>query len=114
MDEFTRSYLQTAIWSSTDDNDRPLDSNYNYQDISPETMQVMVDDCDRFQTENFSDIVDDLDLAGHNFWLTRNGHGSGFWDGDYEIEAGKRLTDASHKFGSFDLYVGEGNRIYGS
>ena len=20
------------------------------------------------------------DLAGHDFWLTRNGHGTGFWD----------------------------------
>lgn len=20
--------------------------------------------------------------AGHDFWLTRNGHGAGFWDGD--------------------------------
>jgi hypothetical protein len=23
--------------------------------------------------------------AGHDFWLTRNGHGAGFWDGDWPV-----------------------------
>lgn len=22
-------------------------------------------------------------MAGHDLWLTRNGHGAGFWDGDW-------------------------------
>jgi len=32
--------------------------------------------------------------AGHDFWLTRNGHGAGFWDGDWP-ETGDALTEAS-------------------
>lgn len=26
---------------------------------------------------------DEIPQAGHDFWLTRNGHGAGFWDGDW-------------------------------
>ena len=29
-------------------------------------------------------LADDaIEQAGHDFWLSRNGHGSGFWDRDY-------------------------------
>ena len=27
---------------------------------------------------------DELARAGTDFWLTRNGHGAGFWDGDWD------------------------------
>lgn len=37
--------------------------------------------------------------AGHDFYLTRNGHGAGFWDGDYEKAKGQRLTDACRPYG---------------
>ena len=41
----------------------------------------------------------DMERAGHDFWLTRNGHGAGFWDGDWEQKIGQRATDASKRFG---------------
>jgi hypothetical protein len=50
----------------------------------------------------------------HDFWLTRNGHGAGFWDGDYEEELGEKLTAICKKMGSIDLYVGDDNKIYSS
>ena len=34
------------------------------------------------------------DHIGHDFWLTRNGHGAGFWDGDYrDRDAGEDYGD---------------------
>lgn len=47
----------------------------------------------------------------HDFWLTRCGHGCGFWDGDYG-HIGDRLTEAAKKFGNVDLYVGDDGKIY--
>ena len=46
----------------------------------------------------------------HDFWLTGNHHGAGFWDGDYpEIVDGKEvgdiLTELAHSFGECDLLV---------
>lgn len=118
MDNFTTQYIITALWSSTDESTpqggEPMDKNYGSEDIDPETLALMQADCAKFQTENMDDILSDLGLAGHDFWLTRNGHGAGFWDGDWEKEAGERLTKASKKFGEFNLYVGDDGKIHGS
>lgn len=38
----------------------------------------------------------------HDYWLTRNGHGAGFWDRGLG-DAGQRLTDLSED-GSYELF----------
>lgn len=113
VDTFTRSYIECALWSSTDDNDSPLDSRFTWADLSNETLAGMVADCAKFQADNAADLQgESISHAGHDFWLTRNGHGAGFWDGDYDDEKGKRLTDASHAFGERNLYVGDDGKLY--
>ncbi len=70
----------------------------------------MVEECHRFQKANAADIVGRLEEAGHDFWLTRNGHGAGFFDGAWG-KAGDRLTKAAHTWGEVYLYV-DGGKIY--
>ena len=120
LDNFTRAYIECALWSSTDDNDTPLDSNYSAQDLAPETLAAMVVDCARFQAANAALLAkwieDCADEAGHDFWLTRNHHGAGFWDHAIRTPAqdaiGEKLTDAAHAFGAVDLYIGDDGKIY--
>lgn len=50
--------------------------------------------------------------VGHDFWLTRNGHGAGFWDGDYPDDLGRDLTKAAKVYGSCELYIGDDGLIY--
>jgi hypothetical protein len=50
--------------------------------------------------------------AGHDFWLTRNHHGAGFWDGDWSEPEATELTRISHEMGEVDLYVGDDGRIH--
>ena len=50
--------------------------------------------------------------AGHDFWLTRNGHGCGFWDGDWTEPAATKLTESAENFGDYDLYIGDDGKIY--
>jgi hypothetical protein len=115
LDSFTRSYIETALWSSMDNaNDQggePLDENYGPDDIDPETMAQMITDCTSFQERN-AELLSDSGLAdkraGHYFWLSRNRHGSGFFDENLDA-----LQDAARAYGEFDLYVGDGV-IYGS
>lgn len=125
LDEFTRAYIETALWSSSD-GEEALDANYDKGDIADETLAKMVEDCRLFQEQNgetiraaietgevkFGPDFGPMGRAGHDFWLTREGHGAGFWDGDWPEEAGKKLTEASKKFGSFDLCVGDDGKIY--
>jgi len=116
MDAFTRSYIEAALWSSMDNADdqggEPLDANHGPDNIAPETLCRMVGDCEAFQQANAEDIAGNLEGAGHDFWLTRNHHGAGFWDGDWPELVGERLTAASHVYGSIDLYVGDDGLIY--
>jgi hypothetical protein len=110
LDTFTQAYIECALWSSTDDDSNPLDDFYDIQAISKECLDKMITDCAKFQADNMEIIIDDLSQAGHDFWLTRNGHGAGFWDGDWP-EHGDMLTAKSKEFGNVDLYVGDDNYI---
>jgi len=116
-EEFLEAYVEAALWSSTDESDEsggePLDANYSADDIAPEAQKQMKADCEKFIKES-GELLEDADMsdAGHDFWLTRNRHGAGFWDGDWPEEAGKALTELSHKFGEQDMYVGDDGKIY--
>ncbi len=44
------------------------------------------------------------------FWLTRNGHGVGFWDRGLG-EVGKKLTEICHQFGEIHLMEGDDGEL---
>lgn len=111
MDEFTKSYVETALWST--------DEVFKLEDLAPETLTKMEDDCRRFQEENEADLTtfshprySASEMGGHDFWLTRNGHGAGFWDGDWREGVEDRLTEAARRFGECNLYAGDDGKIY--
>lgn len=111
LDTFTRAYIEAALWSSCDDNDEPLNANYSITDIATITLEQIIVDCTKFQAENMDMIIEDLRRAGIDFWLTRNGHGAGFWDGDWP-ENGDTLTAKCKEYGMCDLYIGDDELIY--
>lgn len=115
IDKFLQAYIVAALWSSTDEatpeGGEFLDANYGPDDLAPETLDKMKVDCERFQAENVRDIAGNDEQAGHDFWLTRNFHGSGYWDGDWP-EAGDRLTEACKAYPEVTLYVGDDGLIH--
>ena len=117
LDDFTTAFIECALWSSTDRSDdsggSPLDDNYGPEDIEPGTLAEMVRECEEFQAGNRAhlDAAEMTDeQAGHDFWLTRNRHGAGFWDRGLG-KVGQLLTDAAHAYGSVDLYVTDSGTI---
>lgn len=92
----------------------PLDQNYGLEDIAPECLQRMIDDCAKFQAEQ--DLTDyPLKNAGHDFWLTRGGHGCGFWENNFGTEEQcDKLTEACKRLGEFNLYPGDDGKLYGN
>jgi hypothetical protein len=54
-----------------------------------------------------------VEYAGHDFWLTRNGHGCGYWDGDWPKGVAEGLDRLARSFGAFDLYLGDDGLIHG-
>ena len=84
-------------------------------DIAPETLRKMVNDCIAFQRANEALLGASglgAELAGHDFWLTRNHHGSGFWDEDIG-DVGRKLSETASSYGECNLYIGDDKRIYG-
>ena len=109
------AYIRAALWSSTDestpDGGEPLDRNYGPEDLVESTREGMRRDVAAFAEAYATEIAGNWEGAGHDLWLTRNGHGAGFWDGDWPEPAATVLTDAAHALGSVYLYVGDNGRI---
>ncbi len=122
MDTFTQAYVEAALWSTTGDNDRPLDADISADDLAPEALAKIESDCAAFQEHPAFQAALEAEActgcsaeayAGHDFWLTRCRHGAGFWDtGRWNEPHASKLTDIAHGFGEADLYVGDDGRLY--
>lgn len=126
-EKFLKGYILAALDLMEDEEDDPdaeekNTRNVTVDDIAPSTLKAIKADCDKFFNENKDDVTDDDKIlrrsdsveesAGHDFFLTRHGHGAGFWDGDWEKDTGERLTEASKQFRESDWYVGDDGKVY--
>jgi hypothetical protein len=121
---FVSAYIEAALWSTSGDDDEPLDSRYDNDDLADATLDAIHRDCLKFYSqakpllteEHYVQSRDSRysieEMAGHDFWLTRSGHGAGFWDGDWSDEADAVLTYVSKCFGEACWYVGDDGLIY--
>lgn len=76
----------------------------------------VIQDCERFIADNFNTLealieecaCPDWTYHGHDFHLTRDGHGAGFWDRGYG-EAGDLLTERAEEYGegSHEFWVAD-------
>lgn len=117
VDPFTLAYIECALWSSTDDDGDPLDAHYNWTHLADETLRKMIADCAKFQKEQSKDLCVSVSQnateGGHCFWLSRNGHGSGFFDSEhFANDTRDKLQTAARNFGECDLYIGDDGKIY--
>lgn len=111
MNKILSAYLVCALWSSTQDNDSPFDDDFSIEDFAPESVESAEKEINDFlallEAEN---ILWEESLSeeqfGHDFWLTRNHHGAGFWDRGLG-DLGKKLTEWAHSYGSLDVYLGD-------
>lgn len=118
---FMGAYRVCSLWASEDHNGIPLDTSYAVDDLSdPVLAHTMTTDCLKFlhpsnqELRRYMDSWDSLQhsRAGHDFWLTRNGHGAGFWDGVWPGEYEDALTEWAKSFGECNLYVGDDGKLY--
>ncbi|WP_454735407.1 hypothetical protein [Cupriavidus necator] len=113
---FFDAYLECALWSSVDedcDDGAYLNDLYGADDFAPASLAKMRADCEDFYQANEKDLEEwgDDGQAGHDFWLTRNGHGAGFWDRG-RGELGERLSKAADLYRSLNLYVGRDGLVH--
>lgn len=127
-DQIVNGYLESVIWTDGDDLIAQNEDDGEYGIIDYE-LTFNVDDFDddaifqvrldvvklislvnpRLKEEGLILGVDiKEDVFGHDFWLTRNNHGSGFWDRTelYGKDLGNWINDVVHKnFKEQHIYV---------
>lgn len=111
LERFTGACLEALYFTdATPDDDIPPDA-----ELDPETRLDLEADCRSFW-RRFGPYVKAAgrtpEQAGHDFWLTRNGHGAGFWDGDWIAPYDQLLDDGAKAYGPFEVYLGGDGRIH--
>lgn len=105
---FLRGYHDAAFFSSTDhEAGEPLDENFGLSDLTPQTSKEMRQDALHFY-HSHADMIPtgEEESAGHNFWYSRNGHGTGFFDHeDLFGDHADALHDAASRAGEYHLDV---------
>lgn len=106
MSTVLKAYLDCALWSSLDSDGDNYDRKTIY-DFTPESIDSAEREISDFKQLCESEGLDlsglDEEQIGRDFWLTRNRHGSGFWDRGLG-KLGEQLTLVAHSYGSADVF----------
>lgn len=123
LDAFTQGYISCALWCgvmSYDENEElnNADNDFSDDDLTDEARETIEKECRDFVANNISDLLGcglDSEQCGHDFYLTRNRHGAGFWDrksrGKYADQCLDRLTEASHAYGDQTLIADDNGNV---
>lgn len=134
LDAFTQAYIEALFWTeeapgvsteewlATDDHDGgSIPGDVGFADLAPEALAAIVADCAKFQADNAADLTEAYDngringydeaSAGHDYWLTRNGHGAGFWDRGLG-DVGDRLSAKAGECPSSYVYLGDDGKVH--
>lgn len=123
-EQFKVAFIGALLWSTSGGNYDFLDQHFGPEDFSDELSERIDAECKAFFEGN-KGYIDDVyfigrrsgdtsveAMAGHDFALTRNGHGAGFWDGSWTYEVGILMTAASDLAGPLEVYVGDDGKLY--
>jgi hypothetical protein len=126
IDGMVDGYLDAQLWAQRDndrEDDSMLDANYDRDDIAPAYIESV--------TAEFRELVAAHPLAvrmygaqrhyyagdgsvwehfGHDYYLTREHHGAGFWDRGLG-HLGSYLTDIAHNAGEAEDLWDNGNGV---
>lgn len=136
LHKFTTAYIECALWCGVFDpakEEEPDPNNYTLtqSNISDTTLRVMCTDCRRFWDDNEIENLIPIgteEQAGHDFWLTRNGHGAGFWDRHVSVYGSEEVRENLNvlaknfrtivsdgmppkRWSEFELYIGDDGKV---
>ena len=124
LDSFTQGYITAAFFTSTGpDNEEEGLGDASFADIADSALASIVADCKAWQEANAT-LLDaaygvqgkyerapyDAERAGNDYWYTRNGHGTGFWDRGLG-ELGDKLA-AACRYHEVNMVRGNDGLIY--
>ena len=114
--DMTRGYLAAAAWAdghaATTDTDDAVIVTADMFDAA--TVAAALGTCAAFLAVHMTALEtghDDWGQHGHDLWLTRQGHGTGFWDRGYPADISRQLTGAARDLGETSIYISDGAAV---
>jgi hypothetical protein len=114
IDEIVKYYLEAALWTEQERLEEDLEDNdFTIYSFSDDDKKVIKEEIEWF-ISNIGDSINLMtdDQLGYDLWLTRNGHGAGFFDRNYPKKDEQILNKLCDELGFADIYVGDDNNIY--
>ena len=121
LEQFQRAFMDALYFVETGDDDDPP----SYAKIDDDDNAALMADCHSFlkrtgwmleavAVKTNEDLDSVVQRAGHDFLLTRNHHGAGFWEvPDWPEAYGKQLTEIAQGYGEVELcYDNQSEVIY--
>lgn len=108
LDEVTAAYVECAVWA-----DLPEEDDAG-ADVASGSLARAREVCADFTTCN-AELIERSGLSaeqvGHDLYLTRCHHGTGFWDRGLGA-IGDQLTELAHAYGEAWVITGDDGLIY--
>lgn len=106
-----RAYLEAAIFTEQErlEDEVGGDIDFSIDSFEYDSWSQAYNDIVKFVKMAGQDAIQEvinekgLDQLGYDLWMTRNGHGVGFWEDSYEHE--DQLMKAAEALRGVDLYV---------
>jgi hypothetical protein len=110
IDEILNSYLETALWAEESEENNLKDKTIN--DVDKESVVNSKIEIYNFIKKAQQEAPDELStydskMLGHNLWLSRNGHGAGFFDDNND-----KLQNLARSIKPVDIYLGNDGKVY--
>jgi hypothetical protein len=116
FNDFLTGYRECAVWCGIMVFDELTgDDLYSTADLSDDAVIESQKDCQAFFESNLALMQEtgqkDFGTHGFDFYLSRNGHGAGYFDRGYGA-VGDELQSAARVYGSANLFVGNDEKLH--
>ena len=103
--------LERLVKISANLNKKSFES-FSREDIEPNSLIKAYTDIKKFLDLAGDSVIEaieenGLEQLGHDIWLTRNGHGAGFFDRSYDDDTEKRLMQAAKALKEVTLFIND-------
>ena len=125
LNDFAKGYVEAMFFTNGDmcDDDEGRLNSIGVEGLTARSIENIAADCANFE-EEAADILDevtagassyDMRRAGNDFWFTRQGHGTGFWDRTElqfdDVNFGGILSKIAKTFGEVYVEIGDDGLI---
>jgi len=114
LETFIAGYVEAILWANAytwDDETGELENAEDAHHFEVNRSLVETEDAKAFYSDNLETLTEvhetyaqAWEYMGHDFALTRNGHGAGFWDRGHGA-LGEKLSEAARVYGEASVYI---------